>query len=246
VSLLFLLALGVAWQAVRAVAWHGWAIAEAAVGLAVVVIVAGARADTAKAYETEKRLNNLTKKHQSTVQVGNWNVGNGGMNPISATLTIPANAVVGTEFEIYAEGDGTWGLAPNRQSIQLWIAGSTQAWAASIVNFDAIPSAAAFAWWMRGTFTIEGAGGSVRAVSSGCLWVNGGNMIPGGGAVSPVPPAAGSAPVGTGTIFGHVGSGGSINPAAPYTLTLNAQWLGNGGAQMHITGYKTRITRRGS
>ena len=104
------------------IAWHGWAAAELVAALGVLAVVAGALSDTAKAYSTEKRVNELARRHSSQVHVSatGWSVSdNAGSGAISgdATRSRPSASPSGREYEIYVEGDGTWGSAGIRQNL---------------------------------------------------------------------------------------------------------------------------------
>ena len=158
--LLLMLALDVAWQGVRAIAWHGWAAVELMAALGVIAVIAGALSDTAKAYDTEKRVNAITGRHSSHVQVGTWNVTSAVAGQISGTLTIPAGGLTaGAEYEIYVEGEGKWGGTGNRHNLELWIQLGTQQLALSTVDGVAFNFDDVVAFWMRGTLSVESVAG---------------------------------------------------------------------------------------
>ena len=230
--ILWLLALGlaVAWQGVRAVAWHGWAAAELVAALGVLAVVAGALSDTAKAYSTEKRVNQLagrTQTHLSVEQLNN-NIAKGAA--LSWPYTIPAGtAQAGSEFEFFVEGDGTWGAHVLALHILL---GGTEL-ATCKIGGNLAGAGIHVSWWARGTVTVVSAGsnGVIRA----CLF----------GGINDTENAL---PTQGGTPFGaHVGGDGSkhMDTTADRQFYLTGEWDQAATTGNQMTSYKTRITHRG-
>ena len=234
--LLVLLTLGVAWDTLRAVAWHGWAAleiyAEAVLALAVVAIVAGARQDTVKVRATEDRVNEVTRRHWTDLHVVIRQLNNNtAMNAaLSWQYTIPAGAEAGSEYEFYVEGDGTWG----GQILNLHILLGGTEYATCAIGGALGAAGLHVSWWARGTVTIVSAGtnGVIRVGLFGAI------IIPG----NVTPSVAGA------TFGAHVGGADDkhMNTTIDRQFYMTGNWSGLASQGNQMTSYKTRITRRGA
>lgn len=232
--ILLWLALGVVVQAARAVAWHGWTALEVYVevvlGLAVVAIVAGARADTAKATGTEHRVNELNRRNWTQLWVETHQVGNGGSAWVSTHVNIPAGqATAGSEYEVFIEGEGIWGNQGNREDLEFQIRWGAQQYATCTIAFDAVAFSDEVAFWLRGTVTVKAGGTQVSAQTAGCMWDISRPALPSNS-----------------LSFGNSVTNRAFNAAAAGDLGLWAHWLGTGNPAIEVQSYKTRITRRGA
>ena len=228
--ILLWLALAVVVQAARAVAWHGWAAAELAAGLAVVAVVAGARADTVKARHTEHRVNELNRRHWTWASMTSHTVGNAGNDRLSESLHIPAGqATAGAEYEIRIEGTLHWSNTSPAVPLRLTIRWGTQEFATCTIPQNGLAQGTNLDHWMRGAVTISGDGAHCSASLTGSTFAPGGGQS----GVSNVN-------------FGSVVNNHAFSPAAG-DLSIWATWQGNqgdGGTQ--ISALKTTITRRGA
>lgn len=227
--LLVLLTLGVAWDTLRAVAWHGWAALEIYVeivlALVVLAVVAGARADTAKAVSTEHRVNEMNRRNWTAVRVQTEQISNSTTpGPLSVNVPIPAGtAEAGSEYEIYVDGDGTWG--GNNPTLWVSLAGATVA--PRTLGDPNVGPGSAFTWWVRVTLSVRtaGAGGVCAVVMTGELL-----------------PAAGNAHHDEGYGFGSCVWNRPINTTIANSFNLAGQLSPTPAGT--FSSYKTRVSRR--
>lgn len=217
-------------RAARAAAWHGWAAAELAAALAFLAAAAGARADTAKAYATENRLDSMARRNWTWASMAQHTVGNYGNDRLSGTLSIPAGqATPGSEYEIRIEGTLHWSNTSPAVPLRLTIKWGTQEFATCTIPQNGLAQGTNLDYRMRGAVTISGDGEHCSASLTGSTFA------PGGG-------QSGASNVN----FGNVVNNHAFSAAAG-NLSIWAQWLenrGDGGTQ--ITSMKTTITRRGA
>lgn len=233
--ILLLLALGTAWDALRAVAWHGWAAleiyTEAVLALAVAAIVAGVRRDTAKAYSTEHRVNELTRRSWSRIWPDPHNVGNDSApRDLSARYTIKAGeAVAGSEYEVYIEGNGHWETAAGSSDVQFRLAAfGTQFDTFNINRTGGFAAGQGFEFWLSATITMKTATDAHHHIH-GAMWRADGPRD------QNTTMSFGRDQSGTSTVTSNVDS--ELYVLGNFTQVQPGQLLSS---------YKTRITRRGA